>query len=98
MINTQQETSVGSIGVCGEILPFNKVTDKPISTECQRVSPVEICIRCSKSRKIYAKNLCNSCYSHLHLNREKHKINLLNWRIKHPNYFKEYYLKHKKDG
>jgi len=49
------------------------------------------CSRCNNERKIYSQFLCKSCYNYLHLNKEKHKMNIERWKEKNPNYFRDYY-------
>jgi len=54
-----------------------------------------VCIRCNRERKIYCKQICKSCYSLLHYNKEKHKEYVKKWNTSHPDYFRNYYkLKH----
>jgi hypothetical protein len=49
------------------------------------------CSRCNKERKIYSVGQCKSCYNYLHLNKEKHKLDIAKWKEKNPNYFRDYY-------
>lgn len=56
-----------------------------------------ICERCQKERRNYAKGLCHSCYKLIHHDKEKQKIYTARWKAKHPDYFKNYYLKKKEE-
>ena len=56
---------------------------------------IKVCINCSKETKHYAKGLCKTCYNKTKINLEKQKTYVINWKIKNPDYFKQYYIKHK---
>lgn len=53
------------------------------------------CKVCNKDKKIYSRNTCKSCYNRIHRDQIKQKDCITRWRNKHPDYYKDYYLKNK---
>ena len=53
------------------------------------------CNQCKKIKRHYAKGLCRDCYLSNRFDKERHKKYVNNWKAKHPEYFRDYYLKNK---
>jgi len=64
-----------------------------VDTLCVEDNMPDKCSKCNNP--VLKSGLCGYHYRNQYFNKDKHKIHVQNWKNKHPDYFKNYYLNNK---